>query len=420
MPDPFVKDNSVLQYSFEKSRPIDFKFNQMSDMHNIRSRHNKSNISTGLVSKPAHFILSTGDFQSNEKDNDIRFAIRNKHNCIQIIFMVFTAIFYLLHTLRAYIPAIMQTNSRNENEDKTMCITFFCCLFSFQEFWSSLVIRPITRVYTSDLRPNILIENLLFRLIENWQTFWLLYVLSFIPRHTNFGCLYRNPNIFNSCLCILFIIALSFQIASQLALSSEVSCACLYFSLIFLIITCRIIAVKLFKYENLYRSTSLSIDLAIVRYFVLNSLFLYTMSIAYTTMCATVEYIGIYLDLNATLPLSISTCTTIGFSIMLFLLFVYFLLDQFIYKNEFWSIWTPYLFIAFAFIGPPLHQLSFLETDIIQNDLNYYLYLILCGMTILMLSIRLCRQICFTCCRTKKKKRINSQTEQVTSGTHMK
>ncbi|CAF1589707.1 unnamed protein product [Rotaria sp. Silwood1] len=394
MSDPFTKDNSVLQYSFEKSRRIDFKFDQMSDIHNIRSRHSKSNTSTGSISKPAHFILSTGDFQSNEKDNDIRYMIRNKHNFTQIIFMVFTAISYLLHTLRAYIPATMQTDSH---------------------FWSSLVTRPITRVYTSDLRPNILIENLLFRLIENWQTFWLIYVLSFIPRRTNFGYLYRNPNIFNSCLCFLFIIALLFQIASQLSLSSEVSCACLYISLIFLIINCRLIAVKLFKYENLYKSTSLSIDLAIIRYFVLNSLFLYTILIAYATMCATIEYIGMYLDLHATVPISINICTTIGLSIILFLLVMYFFLDQFIYKNEFWSIWTPYLFIIFAFIGPPLRQLSFFEIDVIQNDLNYYLYWILCSITILILSIRLFRQIFVICCRTTKKKSINSHTEQVTS-----
>ncbi|CAF1209633.1 unnamed protein product [Rotaria sordida] len=371
----------------------------MSDTYNVRSRHIKSNISTGLISKPAHIILSTGDFQSNEKDNDIRCMVRNKHNFIQIIFMIFTALSYLLHTLRAYIPVTMQTNSH---------------------FWSSLIIRPITRVYTSDLRPNIIIENLLFRLIENWQTFWLIYVLSFILRRTNFGYLYRNPDIFNSCLCFLFIIALSFQIVSQFSLSSEISCACLYLSLILLIITCRIVAVKLFKYENLYRSTSLSIDLAIIRYFILNSLFLYTTSIAYTTICATIEYIGIYLDLNSTLPISISVCTTIGLLIILFLLLVYFLLDQFMYKNEFWSIWTPYLFIAVAFIDLPLRQLSLFEQDIIENNLNYYLYWVLCSMNILLICIRLCRQIFLTCCPTTKKIHINSHTEQVTSGTQIK
>ncbi len=55
-----------------------------------------------------------------------------------------------------------------------------------------------------------------------FQTFWLIYVLSYIPRRTNFGYLYRNPDIFNSFLCFLLIGALSLQIISQLSLSSEV------------------------------------------------------------------------------------------------------------------------------------------------------------------------------------------------------
>ncbi len=55
---------------------------------------------------PADFIVNSDDFQSN----DIRLIARNKHNKTQIIFMIFTALFYLIHTLRAYIPT---TNSRN-------------------------------------------------------------------------------------------------------------------------------------------------------------------------------------------------------------------------------------------------------------------------------------------------------------------
>ncbi len=57
------------------------------------------------------FVLSTDHFQSNEKENDIRLIARNKHNKIQIIFISFTVLVYLLHTLRAYIP---ETNSRKE------------------------------------------------------------------------------------------------------------------------------------------------------------------------------------------------------------------------------------------------------------------------------------------------------------------
>ncbi|CAF4427989.1 unnamed protein product, partial [Adineta steineri] len=106
------------------------------------------NTSAEIAANPAHYVLSTGDFNPNEKENDARLISRNKHDNTQIIFMVFTALAYLLHTLRAYIPETIQTNS---------------------QFWSYLAIRPITRVYTSDLRPSIVIESLLYRLAENWQ-----------------------------------------------------------------------------------------------------------------------------------------------------------------------------------------------------------------------------------------------------------
>jgi hypothetical protein len=62
--------------------------------------------------QPAHFILSTGDFQTNEKENDLRLNARYKHNKTQIIFLIFTALSYLLHTLRAYVPENIQETSR--------------------------------------------------------------------------------------------------------------------------------------------------------------------------------------------------------------------------------------------------------------------------------------------------------------------
>jgi hypothetical protein len=154
-----------------------------------------------------------------------------------------------------------------------------------------------------------------------------------------------------------------------------------------------------------------SIDLLIIRYFVLNSLFLYTTSIVYSTVCAIVEYIGIYIDPNATLPTSASICTTSGLSIVIFLLLVYFLLDRFVYENEFRSIWTPYLFIAYAFICPPLRHVSLLETDSLSNNLNYYFFWILFGLTILLVCIRLYRQISIKC----RQIRVNSHIEQVAS-----
>lgn len=133
-------------------------------------------------------------------------------------------------------------------------------------------------------------------------------------------------------------------------------------------------------------------------------------------MCAIVEYIGIYLDPNATLPSSTSICTTIGLLIIFFLLLIYFLLDRCVYENEFWSIWTPYLFIAYVFICPPLRQLSLLENDAVSNDFNYYLFWVLFSFTILLIVMRVYRQISMACSQRKKKIRISSHIEQVTSG----
>ncbi|CAF1168589.1 unnamed protein product [Adineta steineri] len=388
------EDKSLLQHSTQKSEPAYIKFDQMSDTKNIRSRYNKFNTSAEIAANPAHYVLSTGDFNPNEKENDARLISRNKHDTTQIIFMVFTALAYLLHTLRAYIPETIQTNS---------------------QFWSYLAIRPITRVYTSDIRPSIVIESLLYRLAENWQAFWLIYVLSYIPRRTHIGFLYRNPNIFNSFLCFLLISALSFQTLSQSSLSAEISCVCLILSLCLLVVTCRLTAVNLLKYEEKYKAAGLSFDLIILRYFVLNSLFLYTTSVAYSTTCAIIEYIGIHLDPNTVSPTFTSICTTIGLTIMLFLLFIYYLLDQFVYKDEFRSIWTPYLFIGYIFIYPPLRQLSLLDTDVNSNNLNYYLFWIFCTITILMICIRLYQQISVKCKRSKKKIRISSHIDQVTT-----
>ncbi|CAF3255305.1 unnamed protein product [Rotaria socialis] len=384
----FTKNNSRLPYLKEKSEPMIFVSNPKSDKNNIRSRYNRSNIPTTSTSNPTDFIVNTSGFQSNDKYNDIRFVNRNKHNCIQIILMVVAALLYLLDTLRAYIPSALQKDSK---------------------LWSILAVRPITRVYTSDLRPSVLIETLAFRLIENWQTLWLIYILSFIPRRCHFGYLYRNLNIFNSLFCFFLIVSLLLQIVSQLSLSSDISCACLYLSFILLCVACRFAAVKLLKSEKIYASTNLSIDLAIVRHFILNSLFLYTTSIAYTTMCATVEYVGTHMDRDVGLPISLSIGTTIGLSIILFLLIVYFILDLFFYKNEFRSIWTPYLFIVYIFNGSTLRQLSFLETDNMSNDLNYYLCGALCCSTLLIMIILLCRQIFVKCCRKMKKAPTSSQ-----------
>ncbi|CAF0937992.1 unnamed protein product [Adineta ricciae] len=366
----------------------------MSDTRNVRVRHNKSNSPADSFNYPAHFVLSTGDFQSSEKDHDARLVGRNKHNTIQIIFLIFTALAYLIHTLRAYIPETLQSQS---------------------EFWSNLAVRPITRVYTTDLRPNVVIESLVYRLAENWQTFWLIYILSYISRRTHFGYLYRNPNIFNSLLCFLFIGALALQTISHSAPSSELSCGCLVASFILLIITCRLVAVKVYRYDHKYRAADLTIDSIILRYFVLNSLFLYTTSVAYSTICAIVEYIGIYLDPNAVSSTSISFCTTIGLIVMFFLLLIYFLLDLFVYEQEFRSIWTPYLFTGYVFICPPLRETILFEPETISNNVNYYLFWLVFSSAMLMVLIRLYRQISLKCGKSKKRIRISSNIEQISS-----
>jgi hypothetical protein len=131
-------------------------------------------------------------------------------------------------------------------------------------------------------------------------------------------------------------------------------------------------------------------------------------------MCATVEYIGIHLDPNATSTIVTSTCTTIGLLIIFIFVVIYFLLDQLMYENEFWSIWTPYVFIAYAFICPPLQQLSFIENT---NDFNYYLLWALFSFTILVIFIRFYRQVSSVCRQRMKKIRISSHIEQITSGT---
>ncbi len=131
-------------------------------------------------------------------------------------------------------------------------------------------------------------------------------------------------------------------------------------------------------------------ELIIIRYFVLNSLFLYTTSIGYLTICSSIECIAFHLDPNVTFQ---TLATTIGLSIVCILVSIYFLLDQFVYENEFRSIWTPYLFMTIIFICPPLRQLLPTETYLITDDLNFYLLWALFSTTILMLLIRICREL---------------------------
>ncbi len=91
---------------------------------------------------------------------------------------------------------------------------------------------------------------------------------------------------------------------------------------------------------------------------------------------------------------------------------IYLFLDQFIYENEFRSIWTPYLFLAITFHCPPLRRLLLNEIDLITNDLNYYLFWVLFITIILIILIRISRQIYVKYREKKTKSRVRSFLEQ--------
>ena len=160
-----------------------------------------------------------------------------------------------------------------------------------------------------------------------------------------------------------------------------------------------------------------SLELIIIRYFILNSLFLYTTAMIYSTMCACIECLGLHWDPNVNQSTSMHQYTTIGLAVTLVALLVYFLFDRCVYEKEFRSIWTPYLFVGYIFICPPLRQLSLLETNGVTDPTNYYLLWIIFGVCLLMVIVRLGRQLSMRCGKMRKKIRISSHIEQITSGT---
>ena len=146
-----------------------------------------------------------------------------------------------------------------------------------------------------------------------------------------------------------------------------------------------------------------SVDLFLIRYFVLNSIFLYTMTVSYTGICAGIEWIGLSFTIRPSLAVQIGLILIVTF------LLLYSLFDRFVYREEFRSIWTPYLFFGYIFLCPPLRSVAFLESDPF-NDLLFWLIFII---SIWMIVTRLISQ-----CRTRKKKtRINSNIEQISAGT---
>lgn len=56
----------------------------------------------------------------------------------------------------------------------------------------------------------------------SFEAFWLIYLLSFIPRRTQLGYVYRIPDVFNVRFCFMLIISLICQWSSQVAQRSEV------------------------------------------------------------------------------------------------------------------------------------------------------------------------------------------------------
>lgn len=139
--------------------------------------------------------------------------------------------------------------------------------------------------------------------------------------------------------------------------------------------------------------SSSKFDLLMIRYFILNCLFLYTTSIVYLTICSFLETIAVYFDPTK------SIMTTIGLSIVLILCLVYFLLDQLIYENEFRSIWTPYLFLAIIFHCPLFGH----EINSISDHWNSYIFWAIFITIILFILIRISRQI-FIKYRERKQK----------------
>jgi len=111
---------------------------------------------------------------------------------------------------------------------------------------------------------------------------------------------------------------------------------------------------------------------------------------------------------------SLTSATIVGLSIVFILLLIYFFLDQFIYENEFRSIWTPYLFIAIAFHCPPLRHLLSNETDLVPIDFNFYLLWAVFITTILIILIRIGRQIFIKYREIKRKSRLKFSLEQNT------
>ena len=122
-----------------------------------------------------------------------------------------------------------------------------------------------------------------------------------------------------------------------------------------------------------------------IRHFVLNCLFLYTTSIGYVTICSSIECIAFHFEEQ------LSLIRTIGLLISVVFFITYFILDQLVYQEEFQSIWTPYLFLAIVFLCSRLQQFFTTEPNPNPDTRNVCISWSICGLIVLMVSIRIVR-----------------------------
>lgn len=132
-----------------------------------------------------------------------------------------------------------------------------------------------------------------------------------------------------------------------------------------------------------------------LRYILLNSLFLYTTSIGYLAFCVSMQCLALHVD--AETPLF----TTIGLSTGILSVVTYVFLDRLVYREEFRSIWTPYLCMAVAASCLPLRQLVPEETYPLLDRWGHVLPWAGFGAIALVLVIRVSVSL-LRRCRTKK------------------
>ena len=130
----------------------------------------------------------------------------------------------------------------------------------------------------------------------------------------------------------------------------------------------------------------------------------------YSTVCATIESLGLNFTPNPSIFPSLHQYTTMGLLIFLLLILLYSIFDIWIYKKEFRSIWTPYIFFGYIFLCSPWRQNSSTNNFHPVNEiLLWSIFVVSVGMFVVRF-VRLTRMK-----SSKKKIRINSHIEQICS-----